>query len=207
VSHALLEPQATHILASVGVMAVPGLVAWGSDALMRLAFTQQRLAEAAAAAGAAGGDSGRLALAGAGAGRPPSRAAAAAAGSGDIIVPFLSLSYGYLPLVWGATLSHYIPALLEEAGLILPVTAATFGLDGAGLPSLVADHAVTQFLQVRGVTCCWLAARQATTLRACTTLAAGQSSAYHGASQPVHCKQGTYHAVLHAGVCLRCQQD
>lgn len=116
VSHALLEPQATHILASVGAMAVPGLVACGSDALMRLAFTQQRLAEAAAAAGAAGGDSGRLALAGAGAGRLPLRATAAAAGGADIIVRFLSLSYGCLPLVWGATLSHYIPALLEEAG-------------------------------------------------------------------------------------------
>jgi hypothetical protein len=133
-------------------MAVPGLMAWGSDALMRLAFTQQRLAKAAAAAAAAGGDSGKLALAGAAAagGRPASRAAVAAAGGGDDIVPFLSLCYGYLPLVWGATLSHYLPALLEEAGAILPVTAATFGLDGSGLPSLVADHAVTQFLQVRG---------------------------------------------------------
>jgi hypothetical protein len=128
-------------------MALPGLMAWGSDALMRIAFTKQRLAEAAAAAAAAGGDSGKLALAG---GPAATRAAAAAAGGSDTIVPFLSLSYGYLPLVWGATLSHYLPALLEEAGAIMPVTAATFGLDGSGLPSLVADHAVTQFLQVRG---------------------------------------------------------
>eukprot|EP00883_Tetradesmus_obliquus_P009178 jgi/Sobl393_1/19957/SZX72903.1 len=148
VPHLLFEPKAPHMLASAAIMAVPGLMAWGSDALMRLAFTQQRLAEAAAAAAAAGGDGGKLALAGAAAGgRPASRAAAAAAGGADIIVPFLSLSYGYLPLVWGATLSHYLPAFLEEAGSILPVTAATFGLDGAGLPSLVADHAVTQFLQ------------------------------------------------------------
>lgn len=149
--HLLLEPKVPHMLASAAIMAVPGLMAWGSDALMRLAFTQQRLAEAAAAAAAAGGDGGKLALAGAAAaGRPASRAAAAAAGGADTIVPFLSLSYGYLPLVWGVTLSHYLPAFLEEAGSILPVTAATFGLDGAGLPSLVADHAVTQFLQVGG---------------------------------------------------------
>jgi len=49
--------------------------------------------------------------------------------------------------VWGATLSYYLKPLLEEAGRILPVTAATFGLDGDGLPVLVGDHAVTMFLQ------------------------------------------------------------
>ena len=51
------------------------------------------------------------------------------------------------PQVWGATLSFYLRQLLEEAGRILPVTVATFGVDGDGLPVFVADHAVTMFLQ------------------------------------------------------------
>jgi hypothetical protein len=62
-------------------------------------------------------------------------------------MPFKSLAYGYLPLVWGATLAFYLQSLLEEAGRILPVTAATFGFDGDNLPVLVANHAVTGFLQ------------------------------------------------------------
>lgn len=49
--------------------------------------------------------------------------------------------------VWGATLSYYLKPLLEEAGRILPVTAATFGGDGDGLPTFIADHSVTMFLQ------------------------------------------------------------
>lgn len=49
--------------------------------------------------------------------------------------------------VWGATLSYYLKPLLEEAGRILPVTAATFYADGDGLPVFVANHAVTMFLQ------------------------------------------------------------
>jgi hypothetical protein len=49
--------------------------------------------------------------------------------------------------VWGATLAHYLQALMEEAGRILPVAARTFGASGDGLPVLVADHAVTSFLQ------------------------------------------------------------
>eukprot|EP00878_Enallax_costatus_P012168 GHUV01012706.1.p2 GENE.GHUV01012706.1~~GHUV01012706.1.p2 ORF type:complete len:157 (+),score=59.99 GHUV01012706.1:1176-1646(+) len=110
-------------------MAVPGLIAWGSDAVMRLAFNNSK--RAAAAPAVAGG---AAALAGTAAAPVP-------------IAPFLNLSYGYLPLVWGATLSHYLRQFLEEAGNILPVTAATFGLDGSSLPSVTADHAVTEFLQ------------------------------------------------------------
>eukprot|EP00878_Enallax_costatus_P004842 GHUV01005096.1.p1 GENE.GHUV01005096.1~~GHUV01005096.1.p1 ORF type:complete len:906 (+),score=289.25 GHUV01005096.1:167-2884(+) len=125
----LLADKAPHILASIGVMAVPGLIAWGSDAVMRLAFNNSK--RAAAAPAVAGG---AAALAGTAAAPVP-------------IAPFLNLSYGYLPLVWGATLSHYLRQFLEEAGNILPVTAATFGLDGSSLPSVTADHAVTEFLQ------------------------------------------------------------
>ena len=38
--------------------------------------------------------------------------------------PFLSLAYGYMPLVWGATLANYLPLLLTEVGRALPVRPA-----------------------------------------------------------------------------------
>ena len=37
--------------------------------------------------------------------------------------PFMDVAYGYLPLVWAATLSHYLLMFLGEAGRILPVCA------------------------------------------------------------------------------------
>ncbi|MDX2273311.1 MAG: sigma 54-interacting transcriptional regulator [Cyanobacteriota bacterium] len=61
--------------------------------------------------------------------------------------PFLEWIYGYLPLVWGGTLAHYLEAGLREAGQILPVSWQTFGLTGTGLPTLTADPAVVSFLQ------------------------------------------------------------
>jgi hypothetical protein len=35
--------------------------------------------------------------------------------------PFVELAYGYLPLVYTATLAYYLDNAFEEAGLILPV--------------------------------------------------------------------------------------
>ncbi|MDF5728354.1 MAG: sigma 54-interacting transcriptional regulator [Rhizonema sp. PD38] len=61
--------------------------------------------------------------------------------------PFVELAYGYLPLVLGANLAHYLRLGLEEGGRILPVTFATFGLSGEQLPVLVAHPAVIDFLQ------------------------------------------------------------
>jgi transcriptional regulator with AAA-type ATPase domain/NAD-dependent dihydropyrimidine dehydrogenase PreA subunit len=61
--------------------------------------------------------------------------------------PFLELAYGYLPLVLGATLAHYLRLGLTEAGQVLPVTWATLGYEGLLLPSLSAHPAVTTFLQ------------------------------------------------------------
>lgn len=60
---------------------------------------------------------------------------------------FIELAYGYLPLVLGANLAHYLNLGLGEAGRILPVTMATFGLSGQGLFVLVAHPAVIAFLQ------------------------------------------------------------
>jgi len=63
---------------------------------------------------------------------------------------FLELVYGYLPLVLAANLAHYLQWGLDEAGTIIPVTFATFGLSIPGLPVWVAHPAVIAFLQ--GVT-------------------------------------------------------
>lgn len=61
--------------------------------------------------------------------------------------PFVELAYGYLPLVLGANLAYYLPLGLGEAGRIIPVSLATFGLQGEGLPILVAHPATINFLQ------------------------------------------------------------
>ncbi|MGB3512449.1 MAG: sigma 54-interacting transcriptional regulator [Microcoleaceae cyanobacterium] len=62
-------------------------------------------------------------------------------------IPFVKLTYGYLPLVLGGFIAHYLRLGLSEAGRILPVSFATFGLNGEGLPVLVAHPAVIEFLQ------------------------------------------------------------
>jgi len=66
--------------------------------------------------------------------------------------PFLELAYGYLPIVLGSSLAHYLRLGLTEAGRVIPVTIATFGADtqNLSLPIAVADPAVIAFLQ--GVT-------------------------------------------------------
>jgi hypothetical protein len=61
--------------------------------------------------------------------------------------PFIELAYGYLPLVLAANLAHYLQLGLGEAGRILPVGLATFGLSGEGMPIWVAHPAVIAFLQ------------------------------------------------------------
>ncbi|MEA5507650.1 sigma 54-interacting transcriptional regulator [Halotia wernerae UHCC 0503] len=60
---------------------------------------------------------------------------------------FVELAYGYLPLVLGGNLAHYLRLGLSEGGRILPVSFATFGLNGEQLPILVAHPAVIDFLQ------------------------------------------------------------
>ena len=63
---------------------------------------------------------------------------------------FVELAYGYLPLVLGVSLAHYLHLGLTEAGRILPVTVATFGGSAelmATLPIAVAHPAVIEFLQ------------------------------------------------------------
>lgn len=66
------------------------------------------------------------------------------------------LAYGYLPLVLGGTLAHYIRLGLNEAGQIIPVTYATFGLSGQGLPIVVGHPAVQAFLEGVTLVVAWL---------------------------------------------------
>lgn len=63
---------------------------------------------------------------------------------------FTELAYGYLPLVLAGNLAYYLQLGLGEAGKIIPVAFATFGLSGEGIPILIAHPAVIAFLQ--GVT-------------------------------------------------------
>ncbi len=51
----------------------------------------------------------------------PTAAVQAAVGRSQPPQKFLQLAYGYLPLVWAGTLTHYLPAFLLQAGRILPV--------------------------------------------------------------------------------------
>lgn len=62
---------------------------------------------------------------------------------------FIELAYGYLPLVLGGNLAHYLRLGLTEAGRVVPVTFATFGLSTGTVDSLVAvaHPAVIAFLQ------------------------------------------------------------
>lgn len=62
---------------------------------------------------------------------------------------FVELAYGYLPLVLGGNLAHYLRLGLTEAGRVIPVTFATFGLSTGTVSSLVAvaHPAVIAFLQ------------------------------------------------------------
>ncbi|MGL5034250.1 MAG: 4Fe-4S binding protein, partial [Microcystaceae cyanobacterium] len=60
---------------------------------------------------------------------------------------FLTLAYGYLPLVLAGNLAHYLRLGMGEAGTILPLFMATFGLSGHNLPVFIAHPAVIAFLQ------------------------------------------------------------
>ena len=68
----------------------------------------------------------------------------------------VELSYGYLPVVFGVTMAHYLRLGLGEGGQILPVAALTFGGSGAGLPAIVAHPAVIAFLQGTVLSSTWL---------------------------------------------------
>jgi transcriptional regulator with AAA-type ATPase domain/NAD-dependent dihydropyrimidine dehydrogenase PreA subunit len=62
-------------------------------------------------------------------------------------LPFITMAYGYLPLVLGGSLAHYFKLGLSEGGQVIPIAFATFGQASNNLPSFIADSAVIAFLQ------------------------------------------------------------
>lgn len=62
----------------------------------------------------------------------------------------MEMAYAYMPLTWAVTLTHYLPSLLLEAGLVLRVSGAMVGLPQemiSEIPTLTADPAVATALQ------------------------------------------------------------
>lgn len=147
-----LTINSTHIALSLGVLALPGVLAYGVDAAWRgaasglLHWYKPELESRRVSARRAHANSAVAIL---------DRAAASYAEQQSglpLVAPaksFLELSYGYLPLVWGGTLAYYLRSLLTEAGRIIPVAAETFGVRGLHLNGLtiVAPSDVVLFLQ------------------------------------------------------------
>ena len=61
--------------------------------------------------------------------------------------PFMEVAYGYLPLVWAATLSHYLLLFLGEAGRILPVCIRARRCSRDTLYSCSSDLLLTHCMQ------------------------------------------------------------
>ncbi|MEM9484475.1 MAG: cyclic nucleotide-binding domain-containing protein [Cyanobacteria bacterium P01_F01_bin.116] len=60
--------------------------------------------------------------------------------------PFIQVAYGWLPIVLLSSLAHYLSLGLTEAGRLIPVSLASFGMASTG-PGIVAHPAVIAFLQ------------------------------------------------------------
>ncbi|KAI3423796.1 hypothetical protein D9Q98_009634 [Chlorella vulgaris] len=162
-----LVPQLNHILTSFAFLATPGLMALGVDTWWRFTLPQpaSQLVPAfggssagGSATGSAGSSAGGTSGSG-GSGGGKGFVSSAAARLNAIsslqkppapLRPFVELAYGYLPMVYTATLAFYLDNAFEEAGLVLQVFAEMVGLEGAigpYLPELVVDPLVTEFLQ------------------------------------------------------------
>lgn len=147
----ILSDKSYHILASVLILAFPGITAWSVDVLWRLmakvlslgtpkpsfAFQTPSMAD----------EETQKAV------DVLSRAADSYAGlSSNLLVvapakPFSEIGYGYLPLVWSIILAYYLDLLLLEAGHILEVAGSSVGIDPSWLPAWEANPAVVTFLQ------------------------------------------------------------
>lgn len=150
-----------HIGMSIVFLSVPGLVAWGVDQGWRV-VAGGGLVPTAAFAAATGNNASSNSISPATGDATAARAIAVlqaasasyASQQTNAVIqapgkPFLDIAYGYLPLVWAATLAYYLDNFFFEAGRILPATALTFGLDDVAttLPAFVAHPAVVDALQ------------------------------------------------------------
>jgi len=150
-----IQDKIPHIIVSSIVLAVPGLFALGGYSLWQvlgqaLAGEVPSLASATLASGSIdlGDDSNRAIQV-----LQRSALAYKQQKAGALIVPpaksFVDISYGMLPVVWGGTLAHYLHLFFNEAGLVLPIAFKTFGFEQppTWIPTIIADPAVTEFLQ------------------------------------------------------------
>jgi len=122
-----------HAALAAALLAAPGLLAWGADGAV---------CAAAAAARAA---------AGAAAEAPPGWAEEGADGGRA----FVRLAYGWMPLVWAASLAHYMQLFGAEAGSVLPAAADLLHLPAAvraAMPSAALAPPVVAFMQAAALT-------------------------------------------------------
>ena len=135
-----------HIYASIFMLGFPGLTAWALDSLWRYLSNLSTSKMSFAIEGQVSNET-----------EDAMRILTRATQSykqmeqGSILVapakPFLSLGYGYLPLVWSSILAYYLDLLLLEAGKILLVAGSSVGIPSEYLPTLTADPAVVEFLK------------------------------------------------------------
>jgi len=174
-SYSIFSDRFVHIFVSIIVMAIPGSIAWGVDKGWRslAAFSLAQITESSSGLSKNSNTNSSMpqlasitttSSATTESTNNPASARAisllqSAAGSYTAqqvnapiqapIKPFVDLAYGYLPMVWAGTLAYYLRYGLTEAGRILPVTAATFGVEHPPkwLPVIVAPQEVVGFLQ------------------------------------------------------------
>jgi len=122
-----------HAALSALLLAAPGLLAWGADGAVCAAAAAARSAAGAASA------------------PPPGWAEEGPDGARA----FLRLAYGWMPLVWAASLAHYLQLFGAEAGSVLPAAADLLHLPPdvrAAMPAAALAPPVVAFLQAAALT-------------------------------------------------------
>lgn len=135
-----------HITASIFMLGFPGIMAWAVDSAWRLAAKVTDKRQISFESGNSSAETARAI-------EILSRATTSYSGleQNDLIVapskPFISLGYGYLPLVWSSILAYYLDLFLLEGGNILMVFGSSLGIPNEYLPAIAADPHVVEFLQ------------------------------------------------------------
>lgn len=147
--YAIYSDTSTHIIASLCMLGFPGIAALVFDSSWRFAaaHTQTKQQKFSFESGTASSGETARAM------EILSRASSSFQGleQNELFVapskPFLSLGYGYLPLVWSSILAYYLDLFLLEGGNIVMVFGTSLGIPREFLPAVAADHHVVEFLQ------------------------------------------------------------
>jgi polyferredoxin len=122
-----------HAAMAALLLAAPGLLAWGADGAVCAAAAAARAAAGSAAA------------------PPPGWAEEGPDGARA----FVRLAYGWIPLIWAASLAHYLQLFGSEAGSVLPAAADLLHLPRSvhdAMPSAALAPPVVAFLQAAALT-------------------------------------------------------